>query len=147
MARMAAAWRTSGAGSTTLPMASLYSTATGGLWLIEVIVTNTTATAVSMALRRLTTAGTQGASQTITYEENDVNFTSKGDPRDTHSVAPTITAGAARNTTIGANAGSGNAFTFGGRALWIPSGTANGIALIPLTGTGQICDVSWSWDA
>lgn len=147
MARQCAAWRTTGAGSTTLPMATLYAQATGSLWLVEVIVTNTTATAFSLALRRLTTAGTQGAAQTITYEEDELNFTSKGDPRDTHTVAPTITAGSVRLTTIGANGGSGNAFTFGGRGLKIPSGTANGVGLVPITGAGQISDVSWSWDA
>jgi hypothetical protein len=147
VARQAAAWRTTGAGSTPLPAASLYASATGGLWLVEVIVTNTTVTAASMALRRLTTAGTQGTSQTVTYEENDANFTAKGDARDTHTVAPTITAGAVRNSVLGASIGSGVAFTFGGRGLWIPSGVANGVGLLPLTGTGQIVDVSFSWDA
>ena len=38
-------------------------------------------------------------------------------------------------------------WTFGGRGLWIPSGTANGVAIMPITGTGQISDVYWSWDA
>lgn len=147
MARQAAAWRTTGAGSTTLPMASLYASATGGLWLVEVIVTNSTAVALAIALRRLSTAGTQGTAQTVTYEENELNFTAKGDPRDTHTVAPTITAGNIRAADIGASIGSGAAFTFGGRGLWIPSGTANGVGLVPLTGTGQICTVSWSWDA
>jgi hypothetical protein len=147
MARFASAFRTTGAGSTTLPMASLYAQATGGLWLIEVVVTNTTATSAAIALRRLTTAGTQGTAQTVGYEENDVNVTTKGDPRDTHTVAPTISAGALRAADTGASIGSGFAFTFGGRGLFIPSGTANGVGLIPLTGTGQICTVSWSWDA
>lgn len=147
MARFASAYRTTGAGSTTLPMASLYAQATGALWLIEVVVTNTTATSAAIALRRLTTAGTQGTAQTVNYEENDVNVTTKGDPRDTHTVAPTISAGAIRAADTGASIGSGFAFTFGGRGLLIPSGTANGVGLIPLTGTGQICTVSWSWDA
>jgi hypothetical protein len=146
MARFSSAYRSTGAGSTTLPMASLYAQATGNLWLVEVVVTNTTATAASMALRRFTTAGTQGASQGVNYEE-DANASLKGDPRDTHTVAPTISSGSIRNASLGASIGSGIAFTFGGRGLLIPNGIANGVGLMPLTGTGQICDVSWSWDA
>jgi hypothetical protein len=150
MARQSAAYRTTGAGSTTLPMASLYSLGTGDLWLVEVIITNTTATSACIGLRRLTTAGTApaaAAAQNVQYEEGLTNFTAKGDPRDTHTVGPTITNGNVRAADTGASIGSGMAFTFGGRGLFIPSGTANGVGLIPITGTGQICTVSWSWDA
>lgn len=147
MARQAAGYRTTGAGSATLPMASLYATTTGGLWLVEVGVTNTTVTAFEVSLKRVTSTGTQGAAQTVTYEENDVNFTAKGDPRDTHTVAPTLVAGEVRRTSVGASIGSGIIFTFGARGLFIPSGVANGVALMPMTGTGQISDVYWSWDA
>lgn len=146
--RCAAAWRTATAGSTTLPIASLFAQTTGGLWLIEVSVVNTTAVAVAMALRRATAAGTAGTGQTVTYEESDVGFTAKGNPVDSHpSAGPTLTAGAIRAAALGASIGSGLSWTFGGRGLFIPSGTANGVCLVPLVGTGQICDVSWSWDA
>lgn len=144
--RQAAAYRTSGAGSATLPMASLYASSTGGLWLVEVGVTNTTVTAFECSLARVSTTGTQGAAVTATYEENELNFTAKGDPRQTHSVAPTLGT-EIRRTSIGASIGSGIIWTFGGRGLWIPSGTANGLALMPINGTGQISDVYWSWDA
>jgi len=145
--RQGAGWRTTGAGSATLPMASLYASSTGGLWLVEVGVTNTATTAFECSLKRVTTAGTQGAAQTVTYEENDGNFTAKGDPRDTHTVAPTLVGGEVRRASIGASVGSGIIWTFGGRGLFIPSGTANGVALMPMTGTGQISDVYFSWDA
>jgi hypothetical protein len=145
--RQAAGWRTTGAGSATLPMASLYASSTGGLWLVEVGITNSTTTAFECSLKRVTTAGTQGSAQTVTYEENETNFTAKGDPRDTHTVAPTLVAGELRRAAIGASIGSGVIWTFGGRGLWIPSGTGNGVALMPMTGTGQISDVYWSWDA
>lgn len=144
--RQAAAYRTTGAGSATLPIASLYASSTGGLWLVEVAVFNTTTTAFQCSLKRVTTAGTQGSAQTVCYEENDVNFTAKGDPRDTHTVAPTLVAGELRRATIGASAGSGVIWTFGGRGLFLPSGTANGFVLMPINGTGQIADVYWSWD-
>lgn len=146
MSRQAAAWRTGGAGSATLPMASLYGLGTGPLWLVEVGVFNSTVTAFEVSLKRVTSTGTQGTAQTVTYEESDVNFTAKGDPRDTHSVAPTLVAGEIRRASIGASVGSGVIFTFGGRGLYLPSATTNGFVLIPITGTGQISDVYWSWD-
>jgi hypothetical protein len=127
-------------------MASLYASSTGALWLVEVGVTNTTVTAFEVSLKRVTTAGTQGTAQTVVYEESDANFTAKGDPRDTHTVAPTLVAGELRRASIGASIGSGMIWTFGGRGLLIPSGTANGIAVMPMTGTGQISDVYFSWD-
>jgi hypothetical protein len=147
MARFTAAWRTTGAGSTTLPIASLMAQASTPLWLIEVGVVNTTAVAVSMALRRIVTAaGTAGTAQTVNYEESDT-VTTKGNPVDTHTVAPTFATGALRNGVIGAAIGSGAIWTFGARGLFIPAATTNGVCLIPLTGTGQICDVYFSWDA
>jgi hypothetical protein len=146
MARVAAGYRTTGAGSATLPMASLYSLGTGDLWLVEVGVTNTTVTAFAVSLKRVSTAGTQGTAQTVTYEEGATNLTAKADPRDTHTVAPTLVAGELRRASIGASIGSGIIWTFGGRGLLIPSGTANGVALMPITGTGQISDVYWSVD-
>jgi hypothetical protein len=128
-------------------MASLYASSTGGLWVVEIGVTNTTTTAFECSLKRVTTTGTQGAAQTVVYEENDGNFTAKGDPRDTHTVLPTLVNGESRRASIGASVGSGVIWTFGGRGMFIPSGTGNGIALMPMTGTGQIADVYFSWDA
>jgi hypothetical protein len=146
MARVASAYRTTGAGSATLPMASLYSLATGGLWLVEVGITNTTVTAFEVSLQRVSTTGTQGAAKTVVYEDNDANLTAKCDPRDTHTVAPTLVAGEIRRASIGASIGSGIIWTFGGRGLFLPSATTNGFALIPISGTGQIADVYWSVD-
>lgn len=149
MARFAAAWRTAGAGTATLPMASLYAQATGGLWLAEVGVTNTTAVAYEISLKRFSTLGTVGAVVPgVGYEEQDVNVTTKGIAADTHTgTAPTAVAGELRRAAVGASIGSGIIWTFGGRGLFIPSGTANGVGLIPITGTGQISDVYFSWDS
>jgi hypothetical protein len=146
MARYSSAYRAGGAGSITLPMASLYAAASTPLWLVEVWVTNTTVTALSMAVREVTTAGTQGAAQVVKREEES-GSTLKGDPRDVHTVAPTIATGSYRNGSIGASIGSGWTATFGGRGLWIPGTAGVGVALMPLVGTGQICDVTWVWDA
>jgi hypothetical protein len=146
VARFRAGYRTTGAGSATLPMASMYSLGTGDLWIVEIHVTNTTVTAFECSVKRLTTAGTQGTAQTMVYGEGATNATAKGDPRDTHTVAPTLLAGEAARTTIGGSAGSGIIWTFGSRELLIPSGTGNGIGLMPITGTGQISDVTWVID-
>jgi hypothetical protein len=149
LARFSAAWRTAGAGTATLPMASLYAQATGALWVVEIGVTNTTINAYAISLKRFSTLGTVGAVVPgVGYEENDVNATTKGIAADTHTgTAPTAVAGELRRASIGASIGSGIIWTFGGRGLFIPSGTANGVGLIPITGTGQISDVYFSWDA
>jgi hypothetical protein len=128
-------------------MASLYASSTGGLWLVEVGVTNTAITAFEVSLKRVSTTGTQGAAQTVVYEESDVGFTAKGDPRTSHTVLPTLVAGEIRRASIGASIGSGIIWTFGGRGLFLPSGVANGFALMPIDGTGQISDIYWSWDS
>jgi hypothetical protein len=148
MARFSAAWRTAGAGSTTLPIASLYATAAVRPRLVEVGVFNTTATVVVIALKRLTTAGTQGSTQTATYED-DNSQAAVTTPKDTHTVGPTITTVALRQAPLGAAIGSGVIWTFGGGktpGLVIPNTTGDGIGLVIATGTGQICDVYWTWD-
>jgi hypothetical protein len=146
VARYSAAWRTGGAGSTTLPTAGLMAQASTPLWVVEVWGTNTTVTAVSLCLRRVTAVGTPGAAQTVQYEENDTG-TLKGDPRDTWTVTPTFATGAFRNGAAGASVGSGYIANFGGRGLYVPPGTGNGIVLLPITGTGQTLDVTFVWDA
>ena len=146
MARTAVAYRTTGAGSATLPTTSIYSLGTGDVWLVEVGVTNTTVTAFEISLARLTTAGTQGASGgTVTYEEGASNLTAKWSAVQAHTGAPTL-GPEVRRASIGASIGSGVIFTFGGRGLLLPSGTANGLGLITISGTGQLADVYWSVD-
>jgi len=143
MARFAAGWRT-GAGSTTLPIASLYAPANNQLVIYEIGVFNTTATAVAVAVQRLSTTGTQGAGQTE-IGIDDTIATAVGTAFTTHSVAPTITAGFIRAATLGAAVGSGVIFTFSERGLRIPQGTTNGIGITIPTGTGQIVDCYWEW--
>ena len=148
MARFSAAWRTAGAGSTTLPIASLYATAAVRPRLVEVGVFNTTTTAVAIKLARLTTAATPGSAITAAYED-DNSQTAVTTPKDTHtSTGPTIT-NALRQASLGAAIGSGVIWTFGGgktSGLVIPNTTGDGIGLVIATGTGQICDVWFTWD-
>jgi hypothetical protein len=146
MARYSAAFRSTGAGSTTLPIGGLMAQASTPLWVVEVWITNTTTTAYSCGLRRVTAVGTPGAAQTVQYEENDTG-TLKGDPRDTWTVPPTFATGALRNAAIGASVGSGDVFTFGSRGLYVPPGTGNGVVVVPITGASQISDLTFVWDA
>lgn len=147
MARYSASWRTAGAGSTTLPAAALAAAANNDVYVFEISVWNTAATACNVALRRLTTAGTPGAGQSeIPWDPDTTAATATA--LDTYtSTGPTITAGYYRSATLAATTagGSGVIWTFGGPGLRIPKGTGNALCLIPGTGTGQILDVSFDW--
>jgi hypothetical protein len=146
MARFAAAFAATGIGSTTLPMGSLYATATCRPRLVEVHVTNTSTTLpVTLNLTRLTTAGTQGAAITETYED-DNSQANVAQAVNTHTVAPTL-GGVLRRATLPATGGV--MWTAGGGKTpgWIiPNTTGDGIGVILATGTGQICDLVFVWD-
>lgn len=150
MARFASAYRTTGAATNLLPMASLYATAGVRPRVVEIGVFNTTATAVNVAICRLTTAGTSTAitAGLVAYED-DNSQSAFATPRNTHSsTGPTIT-GILRTTDLGAAIGSGMVWTFGGGktpGLIVPNTTGDGIGLYTPNGTGQICDVYWVWD-
>ena len=144
MAKFAAAWRTTGAGSTTLPIASIYATAAVRPRIVEIACFNSTSTAVSISIRRLTTTGTQGTSMTA-VNQDDESQSAVATPKDTHTVGPTIATGALRIATLGGAIGAGVIWTFQEPGLIIPAATTNAICLVPYTGTGQICDVSFTW--
>jgi hypothetical protein len=146
MARTANAYRTTGVGSATLPTTSIYSLATGDVWLVEIGIFNTTVTQFQISLARLTSAGTQGAAAgAVTYEEGATNLTAKWAAVQAHTVLPGLGA-EVRRASIGASIGSGVIWTFGGRGLLLPSGTANGLGLITINGAAQLSDVYWSID-
>lgn len=145
MARFSAGARSAGAGSTTLPVGSIYSVASRAPRLREVGVVNTTSTAVALHLVRLTTTGTQGAG--LTEDANDA----EGSPVqatcfNTHTVAPTLGNDTGYRCTLGAAVGSAMIWSFGETGLRIPPGTGNGIGIIVSTGTGQVVDYWFVWD-
>lgn len=134
-----------GAGSTTLPMVSLMGTAAGGGTVRKIMVENPTASAVDIAIRRMTAAGTVGASV------DEVPWADGPAPScqmfQAHSVAPTITAGFIDRYQFPASMpGATMIFTYEGTGLIIPKGTANGIAIIPAAGTGQLCVCTFQWE-
>lgn len=144
MARFSAAFRSTGAGSTTLPIASLFAPAAAQPVIYEVGIFNTTTTAVAIALRRVTATGTVGAAE-VELGLDDTAATATATAVNTHTVTPTFVTGNLRVATLGAAAGSGVIWTFSERGLRIPQGTGNGIVVVPLVGTGQICDVYFEW--
>lgn len=145
MARHSVGALSAGAGSTTLPIGSIYSAAAASGALRECGVFNTTATAVALKLVRLTSAGTQGAALTETVHDPD-----RPAPQvagfNTHSGAPTLGGDLGYRTVLGAAVGSGIVWTFGDTGIRIPVGTANGIGLIVENGTGQVCQFYFVWD-
>jgi len=144
MARYAAGVKSS-AGSTVLPLASLYAAAGSGGALREVGISNTTSTALDVKLVRLTTTGTQGAGLTEgKYNPNSpaaacTAFT-------THSAGPTLGDDLGYRQTLGAAVGAAVIWTFGETGLIINAGTANGIGVIIETGAGQPCQIDLVWD-
>jgi len=144
MARYSAGALTS-AGSTTLPIISLYAAASVGGALREVGVFNTTTTAVALKLVRLTTAGTQGAA--LVEGKHDPNSVAASCTAvNTHSIAPTLGDDLGYRAVLGAAIGAGVIWVFGGTGLIIPTGTGNGIGVIVENGTGQACQAALTWD-
>ena len=134
-----------GAGSTTLPMVSIYGSANGGGIVRKITVENPTTSAVDIAVRRATTAGTQGASV------DEVPWLDTPAPQcsvvQAHSVGPTLVAGFIDRYQFPASmAGATMVWTYEGSGLVIPKGTANGICIIPGSGTGQLCVVTIQWE-
>jgi hypothetical protein len=142
MARYSVSIRTA-AGSSTLPIISIYSIAAVGGYLREVGLFNTTTTDVALRLMRLTTAGTQGAGQTESKYNPDAP-TASMTTFTTHTVAPTLSDELYR-ATLGAAIGAGVIWTFGDVGLRIPVGTGNGIGVVPVA-TGQVVDAYMVWD-
>jgi hypothetical protein len=146
MARFSSGARAAGAGSTTLPIGSLYGGSTGGGRIREIGVTNTTATSVAVHLIRLTNTGTQGSG--LTEAKHDL---SSGPALctafNTHTVDPTsggIDLG--YRTILGAAIGAAWVWTFGDSGLVIPADTTEGVGIITSTGTGQVLDFYFVWD-
>lgn len=133
------------AGSTTLPIISLYGGTGTRPRLREVHLFNTTTTAVNLKLVRVTTAGTTGSALTImplVFEDPPALATAFN----THTVAPTITSGDLWRGQLGAAVGSGVILTFPENGIVIPKTASNGLAVVVSSGTGQAVDATLIWD-
>lgn len=144
-----------GAGSTTLPSFSIYSSASKGFWLRELRVANTTTTAARYKLARVSTRGTPGAAITE-GEFNAAGTDNEFEAFAAHSVGPTIGTDLAV-ISLGAAAGSSVLLTFDRpydptgaaeeKGIYVPPGTANGLAVVVAAGTGQVLDICAVVDA
>lgn len=145
MARYTAGALTS-AGSTVLPLISLYSAAAVGAKVREVSVTNTTSTVVAIRLVRLTTQATVGAGLTEGKHDPD-SAAASCTAFNTHSTNPAVGDDMGYRTVLGAAVGAAYVFTFwNDSGLRISVGTANGIGVIVENGAGQPLQASITWD-
>jgi len=135
-----------GAGSTTLPLISLYSSASVGPKIREIGAFNTTTTAVDIKLTRITTTGTQGAGLTEAKHDPDSPAASCTAFTTHTSTGPTLGDDLGYRASLGAAIGSGIIWTFGDNGLRIPVGTANGLGVIIENGTGQALQAYIVWD-
>lgn len=145
MSRFAAGGITT-AGSTTLPLASLYGGTGGRLFITEIGVFNTTATALSVKLVRLTTAGTRPTAWTSAPVSLEDTATAVGAAYGTHTgTAPTLGADLGYRAVLGAAIGSGVVWTWPDRVLTVTATANAGIGLIVENGTGQAVQFYVAW--
>lgn len=145
MARYSAGQRSTSAGSTALPLGSVYGSTGIGFTLREVGVFNTTTTACAVMLARLTSTGTQGSALTETAHlvgAKAADATAVG----AHSAGTPVGSDLGYRATLGAAAGAGVIWTFGAEGIQVTAGTTNGVGIVTATGTGQICDFYFVWD-
>jgi hypothetical protein len=134
-----------GAGSTTLPIISLYGIAGINGHIQEIGVSNTTAVAVALKIVRLSTAGTSTAITSF-LKYDAAGPSAQCTPRGTHSsTGPTITE-SGHFVTLPGVVGATVIWTFKYPGLMTDVGTANGVGVIPATGTGQVLDAYIVWE-
>ena len=144
MARFSAGALTT-AGSTVLPILSIYAAAGSGCTVRAVGISNTTSSAVSLKLVRLTSTGTQGAG--LTEAKHNANSAAAAcTVFNTHSAGPALGDDMGYRWSLGAAIGAGVIETFGDTGLVITAGTANGIGIIVESGTGQPCEAYFVFD-
>lgn len=136
----------SSAGSTTLPIGSVYGITNIGCSIKQVAVFNTTDTPVALKLVRLTSAGTPGTG--LTEGKHDPNSPAASCTAfNTHSsTPPSLGDDLGYRCVLGAAKGSAWIEVFGDTGLIVPPGTANGIGIIVENGTGQACQFYFVWD-
>jgi hypothetical protein len=144
MARFSIAGRSTVAGTTVRAVASLFAVASRTLKVREIGVTNTTSTAVAVAVVRFTNATGVGAGLTeVAYDEAGPAPNGTGFAGHT---ADGAVGSAIRYTSLPAAVGGSMIWTFGDTGLIVAAGTANGIGIICPTCTGQILDYYIDWD-
>lgn len=137
-----------GAGSTTLPLAALVGASTVRPRVLEIGMFNTTSTAVALRLCRLSGAGagTPGAAASATLQYVPEDMAPVAAVRGTYtSTAPTVLSDGGYRCQLGAAVGSGCIWTFGESGICIPATTNAALAILVENGTGQACQVYYTW--
>lgn len=137
------------AGSSTLPIISLYNSATVVGKITQVAAWNTTAISLGLRVMRITTAGTQGAGITAAKTDPD-SPAAACTPFTTHSSTGPTLGDAIDGFYLGAAIGAGvilPAPPGGWRIGSVDAVTAvtDGIGLVPIA-TGQVCRCTIWWD-
>jgi hypothetical protein len=135
-----------GVGSTTLPAQALVGGTGNRIEIIEISIVNTTAVSCIWKLMRISTAGTPGTS--LTSAPHDSADTTTGVVKQAYtSTAPTAGTDFGYRFRIPATIGAGIVRPLNpeGAGLIIPATANAGIGLFIESGTGQICDVDWTW--
>lgn len=142
MARCHVATRTS-AVPTAVRGPSLYATAAVRPQILEIGVSNTTATAAAVAVVRATAAGTQGAALTEICTSDD-SATIVATAFNTHTADATVGASIVQ-ASLGASIGSGWIWNWEEGEFIIDNATGNGVVITCPTGTGQHLDFWIKW--
>ncbi len=136
------------AGSTTLPLFSVFSSPTVELQAVEFGVFNTTVTAFDVKLCRITSGpGTVGAGLTEACLSNPL-YVPAAQAFTTHSAGAPTLVDLGYRASIGAAIGAGVVFTFGGSGVEVAAaaGTVNGLCVVVENGTGQAAQCYAIWD-
>lgn len=145
MARFSHASRGTVVGTSARAMLSIFATADVRPVIREIGVFNTTTSAVCVAVQRFTAATNVGSGLTEAPEDDLSPRVAVATVFAGHTGDGT-TGNEMRRATLGAAAGAGVIWTFGGQGLVIPDSTADGVGITVPTGTGQICDIYLVWD-
>lgn len=138
----------SSAGSTTLPVCALIGGTGALLRIYEIAVYNTTTTAVTLQLCRLSGAGagTPGTAATSRLLNGADTATAVGALRNTYTgTAPTVITDLGILFGLGAAINSAVILPFADYELVVPAVANAGIGLIVDSGTGQPCDIHYRW--
>lgn len=129
---------------TTLRGPTIASTAALQPRVLEVGVSNTTTTAVAVALQRISATGTPGTALTE-GAENDFKQTPVAIVTNTGSTNATAVGSPSRQASLGAAIGSGVIWTFSDQGFMLDYTTGSGLMIICPTGTAQHLDFYFVW--
>lgn len=143
MARYSAGMTAAGAGTTVRPIFGLLSTAAISCLIRQIDLWNTTATTCTYEVVRFT-GGTAGTGQAeVKYRPNAA--AASGTSFGLWTADATIVDHTGYKLVLGAAIGSAAILVFGENGLETALGSTAGIGLVPV-GTGQVCEVCFTWD-